>query len=105
AEDFGVQGRGGFYEGTGAIRDVIENHLFQLISNLAMEPPVRNDSESVRDEKVKVLKAIPEITPRDVVRGQFRSYRDEPGVAKDSRTEPLAAPPLNLHSSPWKHLP
>ena len=105
AEDFGVQGRGGFYEGTGAIRDVIENHLFQLISNLAMEPPVRNDSESVRDEKVKVLKAIPEITPTDVVRGQFRSYRDEPGVAKDSRTETFAALKLNIHSWRWKDVP
>jgi len=105
AEDFGVQGRGGFYEGTGAIRDVIENHLFQLISNLAMEPPVRNDSETVRDEKVKVLKAIPEITPTDVVRGQFRSYRDEPGVAKDSRTETFAALKLNIHSWRWKDVP
>jgi glucose-6-phosphate 1-dehydrogenase len=105
AEDFGVQGRGGFYEGTGAIRDVIENHLFQLISNLAMEPPVRNDSESVRDEKVKVLKAIPEITPMDVVRGQFRGYRDEPGVAKDSRTETFAAMKLNIHSWRWKDVP
>jgi len=105
AEDFGVQGRGGFYEGTGAIRDVIENHLFQLISNLAMEPTVRNDSESVRDEKVKVLKAIPEITPMDVVRGQFRGYRDEPGVAKDSRTETFAALKLNIRSWRWKDVP
>ena len=105
AEDFGVQGRGGFYEGTGAIRDVIENHLFQLISNLAMEPPVRNDSESVRDEKVKVLKAIPEITPTDVVRGQFRTYRDELGVATDSRTETFAAMKLNIHSWRWKDVP
>jgi glucose-6-phosphate 1-dehydrogenase len=105
AEDFGVQGRGGFYEGTGAIRDVIENHLFQLISNLAMEPPVRNDSESVRDEKVKVLKAIPEITPTDVIRGQFRTYRDELGVAKDSRTETFAAMKLNIHSWRWKDVP
>ena len=59
AEDFGVQGRGAFYDGTGAIRDVIQNHLFQILCNLAMEPPVRTDSESIRDEKVKVLKAIP----------------------------------------------
>jgi len=105
AEDFGVQGRGGFYEGTGAIRDVIENHLFQLISNLAMEPPVRNDSESVRDEKVKVLKAIPGIAPPDVVRGQFRTYRDEAGVAKDSHTETFAALKLNIHSWRWKDVP
>jgi glucose-6-phosphate 1-dehydrogenase len=105
AEDFGVQGRGGFYEGTGAIRDVIENHLFQLISNLAMEPPARNDSESVRDEKVKVLKAISQITPSDVVRGQFRGYRDEPGVAKDSATETFAALKLNIQSWRWKDVP
>lgn len=105
AEDFGVQGRGGFYEGTGAIRDVVENHLFQLISNLAMEPPARNDSESVRDEKVKVLKAVPQITATDVLRGQFRGYRDESGVAKDSRTETFAALKLNIQSWRWKDVP
>ena len=64
AEDFGVQGRGAFYDQTGAIRDVVQNHLFQLLANLAMEPPARTDSESMRDEKVKVLKAIPPLTPR-----------------------------------------
>src|SRR5207244_12872111 len=79
-EDFGVQGRGSFYDETGAIRDVVQNHIFQVISNLAMEPPARNDSESLRDEKVKVLKAIPPIEPNDLVRGQFRGYRDEKGV-------------------------
>jgi glucose-6-phosphate 1-dehydrogenase len=105
AEDFGVEGRGGFYEGTGAIRDVIQNHLFQLISNLAMEPPVRDDSESVRDEKVKVLKAIPAIEQPDVVRGQFRGYRDEKGVAADSRTETFAALKLNIPSWRWKDVP
>jgi glucose-6-phosphate 1-dehydrogenase len=70
-EDFGVQGRGGFYEETGAIRDVIQNHLFQVPSNLTMEPPVRTDSESIRDEKVKVLRAIPPLEAKDLVRGQF----------------------------------
>src|SRR5437016_4038195 len=70
AEDFGVQGRGSFYDEAGAIRDVVENHLFQVLSNLAMEPPVNMDSDSIRDEKVKVLKAIPGITDKDVVRGQ-----------------------------------
>jgi glucose-6-phosphate 1-dehydrogenase len=105
AEDFGVQGRGGFYEGTGAIRDVIQNHLFQVISNLAMEPPARNDSESLRDEKVKVLKAIPAIQETDVVRGQFRGYLDEKGVAKDSRTETFAALKLNIDSWRWKGVP
>jgi glucose-6-phosphate 1-dehydrogenase len=91
AEDFGVQGRGAFYDQTGTIRDVIQNHLFQVMANLAMEPPVRTDSESIRDEKVKVLKAIPPLQPEDAVRGQFRGYRDEPGVAKNSKTETFAA--------------
>jgi len=91
AEDFGVQGRGGFYDQTGTIRDVVQNHLFQVLSNLTMEPPVGFDSESVRDEKVKVLKAIPPIEEKNLVRGQFRGYRDENGVAKDSQTETFAA--------------
>src|SRR5262247_2812705 len=77
AEDFGVQGRGAFYDGTGAVRDVVQNHLFQVLSNLAMEPPVRTDSEATRDEKVKVLKAIPALTADNIVRGQFRGYRSE----------------------------
>src|SRR6202021_1204956 len=77
AEDFGVQGRGAFYDQTGAIRDVIQNHLFQVICNLAMEPPVRIDSESIRDEKVKVLKAIPALEEKNLIRGQFRGYLEE----------------------------
>jgi glucose-6-phosphate 1-dehydrogenase len=105
AEDFGVEGRGGFYDEAGAIRDVIQNHIFQVISNLAMEPPARNDSESMRDEKVKVLKAIPPIAPNDVVRGQFRGYRDEKGVPKDSKTETFAALRLNVNSWRWKGVP
>src|SRR3981081_3097894 len=105
AEDFGVQGRGGFYDGTGAIRDVIQNHLFQVISNLAMEPPVRSDSESVRDEKVKVLKAIPPIEEKDLIRGQFNGYRDESGVAKNSQTETFAALKLSVNSWRWKGVP
>jgi len=88
AEDFGVQGRGAFYDNTGTIRDVIQNHLFQVISNLAMEPPVRTDSESIRDEKVKVLKAIPPLDKKDIVRGQFRGYRDEKGVASCGQMPP-----------------
>lgn len=79
AENFGVQGRGGFYDETGAIRDVIQNHLFQVLCNLVMEPPVRTDSESIRDEKVKVLKAIPPLKAQDLVRGQFRGYLSEKG--------------------------
>jgi len=105
AEDFGVQGRGSFYEEAGAIRDVVENHLFQVISNLAMEPPARNDSESLRDEKVKVLKAIPPIVPDDLIRGQYSGYRNEDGVAKDSRVETFAALKLNINSWRWKGVP
>ena len=105
AEDFGVQGRGGFYDQTGTIRDVVQNHLFQVLSNLAMDPPVGFDSDSVRDEKVKVLKAIPPIEEENLVRGQFRGYRDEPGVAKDSKTETFAALRLEINSWRWKGVP
>jgi glucose-6-phosphate 1-dehydrogenase len=89
AESFGVEGRGSFYDQTGAIRDVVQNHLFQILCNLAMEPPVRTDSETIRDEKVKVLKAIPAVDPNNLVRGQFRGYREEKGVAPDSKVERL----------------
>jgi len=105
AEDFGVQGRGGFYDKTGAIRDVIQNHLFQVLSNLAMESPARLDSESIRDEKVKVLKAIPTLNEKDLVRGQFRGYRNENGVAKDSQMETFAAVKLEINSWRWKGVP
>ena len=105
AEDFGVQGRGAFYDQTGAFRDVIQNHLFQILSNLAMEPPVRTDSETVRDEKVKVLKAIPDIQEANLMRGQFRGYTAEPGVAKDSKVETFAALQLEIDSWRWKGVP
>src|SRR5262245_56984710 len=105
AEDFGVQGRGGFYEGTGAIRDVIKNHIFKVISNLAMKRRAGNDTEPLRAEKVKVLKAISPIDPDDVVRGQFRGCRNEKGVAKDSQTETFAAVKLNIQSWRWKGVP
>src|SRR6185369_12206371 len=83
AESFGVQGRGSFYEGAGAIRDVVQNHLLQILANLTMEPPAGIDSESVRDEKVKVLKEIAPLGSDSVVRGQFVGYRQEKGVAPD----------------------
>ncbi|MBS1850596.1 MAG: glucose-6-phosphate dehydrogenase [Acidobacteria bacterium] len=105
AEDFGVQGRGGFYDQTGTIRDVVQNHLFQVLSNLAMEPPVSNDSESVRDEKVKVLKAVASIEEANLVRGQFEGYRQENGVAKDSQTETFAALRMEVNSWRWKGVP
>lgn len=105
AEDFGVQGRGAFYDKTGAIRDVIQNHMFQVLANLAMEPPIRMDSESIRDEKVKVLKAIPPIDGNHLVRGQFRGYRAEKGVAPDSQVETFAALRLEIHSWRWQGVP
>jgi len=105
AEDFGVQGRGAFYDETGTIRDVIQNHLFQVLTYLTMEPPIRTDSESIRDEKVKVLKAMPPITTKHLVRGQFRGYRKEPGVAPDSKVETFAALQLEIDSWRWKDVP
>ena len=106
AEDFGVQGRGAFYDRAGAMRDVVQNHLFQMISNVAMEPfPRTDDPEASRDEKVKVLKAIAPLDPADVVRGQFRGYRDEPGVAPGSKVETFVALRLHVHSWRWEGVP
>ena len=87
------------------MRDVVQNHLFQVLSNLAMEPPVRTDSESIRDEKVKVLKAIPSLTPDNVVRGQFRGYRSEKGVAPESTVETFVALRLQIDSWRWQGVP
>jgi len=105
AESFGVQGRGSFYDQTGTIRDVIQNHLFQILSNLAMEAPARRDSESIRDEKVKVLKSIAPLCAPDVVRGQFVGYRSEPGVASNSQMETFAAVRLSIDSWRWQGVP
>src|SRR5262249_30713451 len=100
AEDFGIQGRGAFYDQTGAIRDVVQNHLFQILANLAMEPPVRTDSESIRDEKVKVLKAMPPLDVKSVIRGRSRGYRPKRGGAPDSKVEPFAA--LRREINSWR---
>ena len=105
AEDFGVQGRGAFYDANGTVRDVIQNHMFQVLSNLCMEPPVRDDSETIRDEKAKVLKAIPALTADDIVRGQFRDYRKEPGVNPGSQTETFAIVKLQVDSWRWNGVP
>lgn len=105
AERFGVQGRGAFYEEAGAVRDVVQNHLLQVLTNVAMEPPVGGDNESVRDEKVKVLKAIPALDPHALVRGQFRGYRSEPGVAPRSTVETFAALRLQVESWRWQGVP
>src|SRR6266446_7017643 len=91
AESVGVQGRGLFYEGAGTIRDVVQNHLLQILANLTMEPPAGTDSESVRDEKVKVLKEIAPLGQGSVVRGQFVGYRGEKGVSPNSKVETFVA--------------
>lgn len=105
AERIGVQGRGAFYEEAGAVRDVVQNHLLQVLANVAMEPPAGRDDESVRDEKVKVLKAIPSLDSRALVRGQFRGYRGEPGVSPRSTVETFAALRLQVQSWRWQGVP
>jgi glucose-6-phosphate 1-dehydrogenase len=105
AESFGVQGRGRFYEETGAIRDVIQNHLLQVVSLLAMEPPLTTYADSIRDEQVKVFRAILPLSCEHIVRGQFREYRSESGVAPDSRVETYAAMRLNIESWRWDDVP
>lgn len=105
AENFGVQGRGSFYEQVGAIRDVVQNHMLQIVAHLAMEPPAGTDAESVRDEKVKVLKSMAPLDPAHIVRGQFRGYLRETGVAPDSQVETFAAARFEINSWRWKGVP
>lgn len=105
AEDFGVQGRGAFFEEAGSIRDVVQNHLLQIIAHLAMEPPMGTDSEAIRDEKVKVLRSIKSLACDSVIRGQFAGYRSEKGVAFDSQVETFAALRMELNSWRWKGVP
>jgi glucose-6-phosphate 1-dehydrogenase len=105
AETLGVDGRGKFYEETGALRDVIQNHLMQIVALLTMEAPVNTEGESLRDEKVKLLKAIRPAIPAEMVRGQFKGYREEPGVAKDSNVETYAALVLHIDSWRWSGVP
>ncbi|HEY0264157.1 MAG TPA: glucose-6-phosphate dehydrogenase [Granulicella sp.] len=105
SEAFAVQGRGAFYDGVGAIRDVVQNHIMQLLSNIAMEPPPGRDTELIRDERVKVLRSVQPIEPNDFVRGQFRGYLDEPGVKPGSQVETYVAMRLYLNSWRWKGVP
>ncbi|MEX0795996.1 MAG: glucose-6-phosphate dehydrogenase, partial [Acidimicrobiia bacterium] len=105
AEEFGVEGRGSFYDDVGAIRDVIQNHLLQVLSILAMEPPVSGNADALRDERVKVLEAIPALVPDQIVRGQYEGYRDEAGVAPDSDTETYAIVRLEINSWRWAGVP
>jgi glucose-6-phosphate 1-dehydrogenase len=105
AESFGVQGRGAFYEEAGAIRDVVQNHLLQVIGFLAMEPPATTYNEAIRDEVVKVFRQIRPLAPADIVRGQFRGYLQEAGVAADSSVETFAAMRLEIDSWRWDGVP
>ena len=105
AETLGVEGRGGFYEESGAIRDVLQNHMLQVIGFLAMEPPATTVQEAIRDEQVKILRTIRPLGPGDLVRGQFRGYRDEAGVAPDSNVETFAAARLYIDSWRWDGVP
>jgi glucose-6-phosphate 1-dehydrogenase len=105
AENFGVQGRGRFYEETGAIRDVVQNHLLQVAALLAMDPPAPHDLDGRRDAKAQTVKAMRPLSPADTVRGQFRGYRDEPGVAPDSRVETFAAVRLYVDNWRWSGVP
>jgi glucose-6-phosphate 1-dehydrogenase len=100
AEKFGVGTRGRLYEELGAIRDVVQNHMLQVIVLLAMDAPVRHDSETMRDEKVRLFKAIRPLTASDVVRGQYRGYRETDGVRPDSQVETFAA--LRVHIDTWR---
>ena len=105
AESFGIGSRGRFYEEAGAIRDVVQNHLLQVVTLVAMEPPVGVDAEALRDERVKVLKAMEPVDPSQVVRGQYRGYRQEQGVAPDSDVETFAAMRLGIESWRWAGVP
>lgn len=105
AESFGVEGRGSFYDQVGAIRDVVQNHLLQVVTFLAMEPPLGADADALRDEKARVLRAMRPLRPRDVVRGQYEGYRDEPGVAPDSTVETFAAMRVQIESWRWAGVP
>ena len=105
AENFGVQDRGAFYETAGCLRDVVENHIFQLVSLLAMEPPAGKGFEDVHTEKAKIFKAMRPLQPKDLVRGQYAGYRKEPGVAKNSDVETFCALRLFIDSWRWEGVP
>jgi glucose-6-phosphate 1-dehydrogenase len=105
AEDFGVQGRGAFYEETGAIRDVLQNHLLQILALLTMDPPAGHGLDAVRVERTRLLQAVRPLDPVSVVRGQFRGYRDEDGVAPDSDVETYVAVKLEIDTWRWAGVP
>jgi len=105
AEDFGVEGRGAFYEEVGAVRDVVQNHLLQVLALVAMDAPVDATAKALRNEKVKVLSAMPQVEPTAVVRGQYDGYRDEEGVDPDSDVETFVAMRAEIDSWRWAGVP
>jgi glucose-6-phosphate 1-dehydrogenase len=105
SESFGVEGRGAFYDEVGTLRDVVQNHLLQVLALVAMEPPIGADAQALRDEKVKVLRAMAPLEPADVVRGQFEGYHDEQGVAADSDVETFIALKLRIDNWRWAGVP
>jgi glucose-6-phosphate 1-dehydrogenase len=105
AEEFGTQGRAGFYDGVGAIRDVLQNHLLQVVALLAMEPPIADHADAYRDEEVKVLRQIRALDPKTTVRGQYVGYLDEDGVAANSTTETFVSAQLSIESWRWAGVP
>jgi len=105
AEKFGIEGRGKFYDDTGAIRDVVENHMLQVVAFLAMEAPTGLHCDAIRDEQVKVFRSIPPLDPKNLVRGQFKGYKNEKGVPPDSKVETFAALRLEIQSWRWSGVP
>jgi len=105
AEDFGIEGRGAFYDGVGALRDVLQNHLLQVLALIAMEPPSEINAHNMEDEKLKIFRAISPLKPEHVVRGQYVGYLDEPGVAPQSDTETFAAALVHIDNWRWAGVP
>ncbi len=105
AEAFGTEGRAGFYDGVGAVRDVLQNHLLQVVALLAMEPPIADHADAYRDEELKILRQIEPLDPANTVRGQYVGYLDEPGVGSDSTTETFVSTRLAIESWRWAGVP
>jgi glucose-6-phosphate 1-dehydrogenase len=105
SEAFGTQGRAGFYDGVGAVRDVLQNHLLQVVALLAMEPPIADDADAYRDEEVKVLRQIRPLDPASTVRGQYVGYLDEEGVTPHSTTETFVSTQMTIESWRWAGVP
>ena len=105
AEQFGVEGRGKLYEEVGAIRDVVQNHMLQVVACLAMGCPSCSEHEALRDQRGRLLQAVRTLGPADIVRGQFQGYRQEPGVAADSQVETFAAVEFHIETERWSGVP